>query len=146
MPFPTPHPAASPLFAGLSDLIKKPASRVGRDGPMGFGSGQCDGSATQNINLSNNLNQNFSIPMARSLFSPTSNFSKIQRSLPSLYTAKSHVYGSTFFGKKACYSCDFDFKKQPIHPHDRRKIRFGLKGLVDFIIQLDLENLKACLY
>ena len=84
--------------------------------------------------------------MARSLFPSPGIFSHIQRSSISLHTAKGHIYGSTFFGKKAYYGDEFDFKKQPLHPHDRRKIRFGLKGLVDFIIQLDLENLKACLY
>lgn len=146
MPFPTPHPAASSLFTGLSDLIKKPASQSGHDGPMGLGSGQCDDFSSKNVNLSNNLNPNFTIPMARSLFSPPSKFSNIQRSLHSLYAAKSYVYGSTFFGRKAFYASEFDFQKQPVHPHDRRKIRFGLKGLVDFVIQLDLENLKTCLY
>ena len=51
-----------------------------------------------------------------------------------------------FSGKKNFYAEEFDFKKDPIHPEDRRKIRFGLKSAVDFITQLDVENLRSCLY
>ena len=35
--------------------------------------------------------------------------------------------------------------KSPLHPNDRRKIRFGLKSMFDFIIQLDLHNLMDLL-
>ena len=62
-----------------------------------------------------------------------------------LHRAKSYVYGSTFFGEKKFYADEFDFTKEPLHPHKRRQLRFGLKSLVDFVIQLDIENLKICL-
>ena len=80
----------------------------------------------------------------RNCFIPQKYFA-VQRSLNSILSAKSHVYTSTFFGKNNFYAEEFDFKKDPIHPLDRRKIRFGLKSIVDFIIQLDVENLKTCL-
>ena len=83
--------------------------------------------------------------MGAGLFRPPSNYSRIQRNLSSIFKAKSHIYGSTFFGEKKFYAEEFDFTKEPLHPNKRRQLRFGLKSLVDFIIQLDIENLKICL-
>ena len=98
-----------------------------------------------NINQGNHVNYSFSSPIKRSLFSDPGKFSHIQRSLSSLHLAKSHVYSNNFFGQKRFFGEEFDFSKTPLHPRDRRKVRFGLKSIVDFIIQLDVENLKTCL-
>ena len=145
MPYPTPHPAVSPRFADLSEFIKQQRPDSTSDGPATLSSGQLHGDSIQHVNRASNFGDNFSFPVARGLFSSPTNFGHIQRTLSSVFNAKSHVYGSTFFGKKAFYTHEFDFKKEPLHPSDRRKIRFGLKGLVDFIIQLDVDNLKTCL-
>ena len=85
-----------------------------------------------------------SSPVNRSIFSATCKFSYIQRSLASIYNAKPHVYSNTFFGLKKFYGDEFDFKSS-LHPNDRRKIRFGLKSNVDFIIQLDFHILMDLL-
>ena len=68
---------------------------------------------------------------------------QIQRSLSSINTAKSFAYSSNFFGLKKFYGEEFNFKTAPLHPPDRRKIRFGLKSIVDFVIQVDIQNLKT---
>ena len=47
--------------------------------------------------------------------------------------------------KKTWYREDFDVGRTLRNNQDRRAFRFGLKSNVDFLIQLDLENLRACL-
>ena len=111
--------------------------------------GKCTGRQHQNLDSTGfeaqNLSKIGSIPIAKSLFSSHKKFAHIQRSIQSIHSAKSVIYGSTFFGARKFYNDEFDFKKEPLHPHDRRKIRFGLKSVVDFIAQLDLQNLRAYL-
>ena len=138
LPFPTPQPAVSQMFEDFGQFVRKSSIRHVSKGNGGTGE-------SPNIK---NLHTNFKeervdgyeheLPMSRSLFSSPSKFTNIQRSLYS----KSFVYSANFFGTKKFYSDEFDFKKTPLHPSDRRKIRFGLKSLVDFVIQLDLYNLK----
>ena len=145
MPVPTPKPSISTMFSGLKDLVQNVSSRPAVKGPGENRSGSNDMFLGQEIFDSSNTSHNVDIPMARSLFSSPKNFSKIRRSLSSIFTAKSYVFCSTFFGQKSFYGDEFDFKKEPLHPNKRRQIRFGLKSIVDFIIQLDAENLKTCL-
>ena len=84
--------------------------------------------------------------MNRTLFPASKKFPQIHRSLSSIHNAKSFVYSSNFFGLKKFYNDEFDFSKAPLHPDERRKIRFGLKSIVDFVIQLDLQHLKSHLF
>ena len=145
MPLPTPNPATSSMFSGLSEYVQKVSSEPAY-GSRGVNSGLFNGIVSGHMDQSNEFNQSRGIPTAQKLFSFPKLFSKVQRSISSVLSAKSYVYGSNFFGKKCFYGDEFDFKKGPLHPSDRRKIRFGLKSIADFIIQLDVENLKTCLF
>ena len=147
MPVPSPKPSASAMFAGLRELVHdttaEPEHRL-QDGPRAGQLGISDSGELSSI--SNQFRLNSGIPIARMLFSYPKTFGKVRRSLSSVVAAKSYVYGSTFFGNKKFYNDEFDFKKQPLHPATRRQIRFGLKSVVDFIIQMDIENLKTLLH
>ena len=143
MPVPTPRPNVSQLFEELGNCIRKPQKNEGVH--SGTNKGTFNEEVLSNINRENHVNYSFSSPIKRSLFSDPSKFSHIQRSLSSLHLAKSHVYSNNFFGQKRFFGEEFDFSKAPLHPRDRRKVRFGLKSIVDFIVQLDLHNLKELL-
>ena len=69
----------------------------------------------------------------------------LRKSLASINTARSSKYGSKAFGKNTWYSENFDVVKGLRTNAERRKFRFGLKSNVDFLIELDLANLKNCL-
>ena len=144
MPVPTPKPSASSIFAGLRELVHPSAADRPNDGPSGPRSGQFNMASSLQFNTSKEFYPG--TPMAYNLFSSPKTFSKIKRSLSSVFAAKSHLYSSTFFGSKVFYNDEFDFKKEPIHPGSRRQIRFGLKSVVDFVIQMDIENLKTVLH
>ena len=143
MPLPSPQPANSALFSGLRELVQETSANSTSDNSA-RSSGPFERSVALNFDRSGESKQNREIPSAHRLFPSPKSFCRIQRSLSSILSAKSRVYSSTFFGKKSLYAEEFDFKKDPIHPEDRRKIRFGLKSAVDFVIQLDVENLKSC--
>ena len=141
MPVPTPVPEDSQLLTRLGDLVRQSASDTSSGGRSvtgqfikGF---SVDSNEVENFQRS----PNFSI--SRSLFPETKAIPQIQRSLYSINTAKSFAYSSNFFGLKKYYGDEFNFKIAPLHPADRRKIRFGLKSIVDFVIQLDVQNLKT---
>ena len=144
MPLPTPRPETSAMFTGLSEFVQRASTEPIYRASSGFDSGGLEPSMV-NRDYANQYSPSFGIPIAPKLFSSPKTFSRIRRSLNSVLAAKAYVCGSTFFGKKNFYDEEFDFKKGPLHPADRRKIRFGLKSAVDFIIQLDIENLKTCL-
>ena len=69
----------------------------------------------------------------------------LRKSLASLNTARAYLYGSRAFGLKSWYKESFDVFKGLRSNAERRKFRFGLKGNIDFLIQLDVQNLKTCL-
>ena len=77
----------------------------------------------------------------RKLFEKNDRFGHIHKSLSSLNSAKSLQYGSIFFGIQKWYTDDFNVSQKMQTNVDRRKFRFGLKSNVDFLIQLDIENL-----
>ena len=145
LPFPTPQPAVSQMFEDLGQFVRKSSMRDVSKGNGGTGESQYIKNLHTNFKEERVDGYEHELPMSRSLFSSPSKFSNIQRSLSSIHNAKSFVYSANFFGTKKFYSDEFDFKKTPLHPSDRRKIRFGLKSLVDFVIQLDLYNLKELL-
>ena len=142
MPVPTPQPCVSQLFE-LGNFFRKPSpqedERIGGVANIGVHYEKLINIVQENSEdymLSSTINSN--------LISSPCKFSYIQRSLASIHNAKSHVYSNTFFGLKKFYGDEFDFKS-PLRPNYRRKIRFGLKSTVDFIIQLHLHNLMDLL-
>ena len=58
----------------------------------------------------------------------------------SVNTARLVKFGSKFFGERSWYSGNVDVSSKIQSLEDRRRFRFGLKCNVDFLIQLDLEN------
>ena len=146
MQLPTPHTSTSPLFAGLKDLVQERiAESKCNQNPTGPATGRQSRFSNISPDEPRDFIQNSNIPIAQRLFQSPKSFSRVRRSLSSVLSAKSFVYGTTFFGPKNYYSDEFDFTKEPLHPAHRRKIRFGLKSIVDFITQLDVENLKSYL-
>ena len=145
MQYPTPQPGVSQMFEELGNFIRKPPSQ--NDYEVGASTNQGAGEVELETKINSSSSDRYAIgsPIKRTLFSAPSKFSYIQLSLASIHTAKSHIYSNNFFGQKKFYRDEFDFAKTPLHPTDRRKIRFGLKGIVDFIIQLDLHNLRELL-
>ena len=69
----------------------------------------------------------------------------LRKSLTSVNTARAYLYGTRAFGLKSWYKESFDVFKGLRTNEERRKFRFGLKSNVDFLIQLDVQNLKTCL-
>ena len=65
--------------------------------------------------------------------------------MSSINTAKSFVYGSRAFGQQHWYKETFKVCRSLHTNADRRKFRFGLKSNIDFLIQLDIQNLKSIL-
>ena len=59
--------------------------------------------------------------------------------------ARAFKYGSRSFGQKRWYTEDFDISRGLKNNKNRRQFRFGLKSNVEFLVQLDLENLRSCL-
>ena len=69
----------------------------------------------------------------------------LRKSLCAVNNARAFRYGSRAFGKKKWYKENFDVREGLRSNEDRRKFRFGLKSNIDFLIQLDVLNLKATL-
>ena len=134
LPCPTPLPGFSQMFDDLGQFVRSQQTQESPGNNRGSGANY-DTFHNQNIVANNEAE----LPIQRTLFPPPSKFSHILRSLVSIHNAKSFVYSSNFFGLKKYYTEEFDFSKSPLHPRERRKIRFGLKSIVDFIIQLDLH-------
>lgn len=58
-------------------------------------------------------------------------------------SARAFRYGSRAFGNKKWYKKNVDTQEGLKSNEDRRKFRFGLKTNIDFLIQLDVLNLKT---
>ena len=69
----------------------------------------------------------------------------LRKSLSAVNKARAFNYGSRAFGNKKWYKENFDTQEGLKSNKERRQFRFGLKSNVDFLIQLDLWNLKALL-
>ena len=140
---PTPQPKESSLIDELGQLLRKKSTNRNTVGSNDQGSGKLNVDEYNFLSLQPKLKFQFDSHLERSLFTSPNSASHIRRSLSSINSAKSFVYGSTFFGDKKFYADEFDFKSGPLHPSDRRKIRFGLKSIADFVTQLDLHHLKS---
>ena len=97
MEIPSPHPSTSPLFAGLKELVQ--SARSPQHSPTGPSAGQTTRFSNGNNNEETEIRQNY-IPIAQRLFQSQKTFPHVRRSLSSVVSAKSFVYGSTFFGQK----------------------------------------------
>ena len=139
MPVQTPQPCVSQLFEELGIFFRKPSpqedERVGGVANKGVHNEKL----ITYIAQGNSDDYMLSSPINRSLFSAPCKFS-YSKSIGPIPNAKSLVYSNTFVGLKKFCGDEFDFKT-PLHPNERRKIRFGLKSFVDLIIQLDLHNI-----
>ena len=143
MPCPSPLPGISDLFEELGQFVRQPSANENFRNRSRSNAGHTP--ANDSNILYGNVNFGVNPPVTRRLFSGTKNFSHIFRSLQSVQNAKSFIYSSSFFGEKKFYADDFDFNKAPVHPENRRKIRFGLKSILDFVVQLDLHSLRGVL-
>ena len=65
--------------------------------------------------------------------------------LESLHAARAHKYGHAHFGPKYLYKESANVAKKLKSQAERRKFRAGLKGLVDFVNQLNIMDLEKLL-
>ena len=65
--------------------------------------------------------------------------------LESLHAARAHKYGHAHFGPKYLYKESANVARKLKSQAERRKFRAGLKGLVDFVNQLNIMDLEKLL-
>ena len=65
--------------------------------------------------------------------------------IENLHAARAHKYGHAHFGPKYWYKESLNLAKKWKSQDDRRKFRVGLKGLVDFLNQLNIMDLEKLL-
>ena len=144
-PWPTPKPRASDWMSELSEALKPhPDSGIGSE---------------ELLSLSTNLNSSLSdnpfsrtlnpappeVEIGRVLYSKLQKYPHLRQSLPSVNAARAFKYGSRAYGQKKWYSEDFNISRGLRSNKSRRQFRFGIKSNVEFLIQLDLENLRSCI-
>ena len=83
--------------------------------------------------------------ISRILYSKLQKFPHLRQALSSVNAARAFKYGSRSFGQKRWYTEDFDISRGLKNNKNLRQFRFGLKSNVEFLVQLDLENLRSCL-
>ena len=66
--------------------------------------------------------------------------------IENLHAARAHKYGHAQFGPKFWYRESLNLAKKWNSQDDRRKFRIGLKGLVDFLNQLNIKDLEKLLH
>ena len=77
------------------------------------------------------------------LFNRLQKHPHLRKSLSAANSARAFRYGSRAFGNKKWYKKNVDTQEGLKSNEDRRKFRFGLKTNIDFLIQLDVLNLKT---
>ena len=111
------------------------------------------------LSLSNNLNSSFSdnpfnralnrspteVEIGRVLYSKLQKYPHLRQALSYVNAARAFKYGSRAYGQKKWYTEDFNISRGLKSNKSRRQFRFGLKSNVEFLIQLDLENLRSCI-
>ena len=129
--YPSQQPSLSSMFDELNVPTRGPPSPYAADQGRPASTGPSTGNFCGNFYQPFGTRVRMDIPTEKSLFLSPKRFPHIHRSLYFVHSAKSSIYSSTFFGPKKFYGDEFDFKKEPLHPQDRRRIRFGLKSVVD---------------
>ena len=66
--------------------------------------------------------------------------------IENLHAARAHKYGHAHFGPKIWYKESLNLAKKFKSQTDRRKFRIGLKGLMDFLNQLNIKDLEKLLH
>ena len=153
MPYPTPKGGSARWLDELSSLVQQSASNPGNHTNAAY-PGPWQGNVECHANSGGPDPQpvtHYSTPNmprlegGKSMFVALKTFPHLRRSLFSLNSARSHIYSASYFGNSKWYSEGVDFGKTALTTHERRKIRFGLKSNVDFLVQLDMHNLKQIL-
>ena len=80
----------------------------------------------------------------RILFTKLQKYPHLRQALSAVNAARAFKYGSRSYGHKKWYREDFDISRGLKSNESRRQFRFGLKSNVEFLIQLDLQNLRSC--
>ena len=70
---------------------------------------------------------------------------KARSRLENLHAARAHKYGYAHFGPKSLFRESTNVAKKLKSQAERRKFRAGLKGLVDFLNQLNIRDLERLL-
>ena len=65
--------------------------------------------------------------------------------IENLHAARAHKYGHAHFGPKFWYKESINLAQKWKSQDDRRKFRIGLKGLIDFLNQLNMMDLEKFL-
>ena len=144
LPVPTPQPTQSKRVEQLGNLLQQKPTELKQVSIDGLRAGKSNLDGDVILDPEFKFNSPFDSHFERCLFNDTKSAYHIRRSLSSMNSAKSFIYSSTFFGERKFYADEFDFKSGPLNPTDRRKIRFGLKSIADFVTQVDLHHLKSC--
>ena len=140
--WPTPRPDSDSWAAELSAAVQ-PHGSSGGTFNLNINN---EHEVSPNTNLRNIFGKDTSDEeKGRLMLAKLTRYPNLRRSLRSLNTARAYKYGSKSFGEKGWYTESFDIGRGLHSNSERRKFRFGLKSNVDFLIQLDLANLKSCL-
>ena len=139
-PWPTPRPQSSDWMRELSEALSPHPNS---------GTGSEDIVALNNNFSGFSDNNTIHTPppgaeLGRILYSKLQKFPRLRQALSSVNAARAFKYGSRAFGHKRWYSEEFDITRG-LKTKSRQQFRFGLKSNVEFLIQLDLENLRTCL-
>ena len=138
-------PRASDWMSELSEALKPhPDSGIGTEELLSL-------THTLNPSFSDNpLKRNLAsshqeAEIGRVLYSKLQKYPHLRQALSSVNAARAFKYGSRAYGQKKWYTEDFNIIRGLRTTKSRRQFRFGLKSNVEFLIQLDLENLRSCI-
>ena len=98
---------------------------------------------------SNSETSNFGSRRKKILLNNEQIFTKLQNNpaaranLASIHAARSHKYGHVQFGPKSWYREVVNISKKLTSQQDRRKFRQGLKCNIDFLNQLNMDDLMS---
>ena len=140
-PWPTPRPQSSDWMSELGEALRPhPDSGIGSEELRTLGNNFSSFSDNNNV-----LSNPPGAEICRILYSKLQKFPHLRQALSSVNAARAFKYGSRSFGQKRWYTEDFNICKGLKTNDSRRQFRFGLKSNIEFLIQLDLENLRSCL-
>ena len=144
-PWPTPMPRASDWMSELSEALKPhPDSGIGSEEIMSLTSNLTASFSDNSLNRTLNSSPS-SAEIGRVLYSKLQKYPHLRQALSSVNAARAFKYGSRAYGQKKWYTEDFNISRGLRTNKSRRQFRFGLKSNVEFLIQLDLENLRSCI-
>ena len=144
-PWPTPAPQSSDWMTELGEALNPhPVSGIASEEIISL----TNKLLSSLSDISSNGNVKSAPPGAeigRVLYSKLQKYPHLRQALSSVNAARAFKHGSRAYGQKRWYREDFDLIRGIKTNKSRRQFRFGLKSNVEFLIQLDLENLRSCL-